>query len=89
MLFPGLFLMLVLTSVFLFNGFYSSLKIYISTTVSPSPLLPVPVLTSSLLQISFCFLFLFRKGQGSQGYHPNMASHVAIRLRTTPRIKAG
>ena len=41
-----------------------------------APLLPTP-------------LFLFRKWQDSQGYQPNMSYQVAIRLGTSPHIKAG
>jgi hypothetical protein len=34
-------------------------------------------------------LFLFRKGQTSQGYQPNVAHQVSLRLGTSSHIKAG
>ena len=39
--------------------------------------------------VSWCLVFFFRKGQASQGYQPNMAYQVIIRLGTYPRIKVG
>ena len=49
-------------------------------------LLPVPQQLPSPLHPS---PFPFRKGQASQGQQPSMDCQVAIRLGTSPHIKAG
>lgn len=57
------------------------------------PLLPVLPIPPKYLSPSppfiFTHLFFFRKGQASQKCQPDMAYQVAIRLDTSPQIKAG
>ena len=68
---------------------YSSLIYYIPTAVSPSSSSPSSSLSPPLFFRSIPPLFPFRKEQASQGYQPNMAKQISIKLGTSPHIKAG
>jgi hypothetical protein len=61
---------------------------YIKTEVA-SPSSPPSPHNSSAHPSSISPPFHFRKEQTSQEYQPNMAYQIAIRLGTSPQIKAG
>lgn len=73
-----------------FNFFYFiySFSYIISLLQLPLPFLP-PVPPQPPLYPRFISLFHSKKGQASQGYEPNTAYPVKIRLVTFSYVKAG
>ena len=76
---------LILLSEFTFLYLLSPFKYYILTTVSSTS----SPLSHSPYHLPTPPLFSFRKWQYSQGYQPNIAYQVTLRLSMPPCIKAG